>query len=81
MTFPNLSDPYLGLDPFFFALILIWSMAWKALALWKSARKNQPIWFVALFVVNLVGILEILYLFFFSEMQPTKKSKKAKRKK
>ena len=45
--------------------LVIWSMAWKGVALWKSARNNQLPWFVILLFVNLVGLLEIIYLFFF----------------
>ncbi|MEK6818456.1 MAG: DUF5652 family protein [Nanoarchaeota archaeon] len=41
---------------------------WKGLALWKSARNNQEVWFIVLLVINTLGLLEILYLFVFSEM-------------
>lgn len=34
----------------------------KGLALWRSARKGQPIWFWIFIFVNTVGILEIIYL-------------------
>jgi len=44
-------------------LILLWSIFWKGLALWHSARRGQPWWFVILIIVNTVGILEIVYLF------------------
>jgi methionyl-tRNA synthetase len=43
-------------------LILMWSMVWKGLALWRSARNNHKVWFVILLLVNTVGILEIIYL-------------------
>ncbi|MDD4606827.1 MAG: DUF5652 family protein [Patescibacteria group bacterium] len=43
-------------------LILMWSMVWKGLALWRSARNNHQVWFVILLLVNTVGILEIIYL-------------------
>ena len=49
------------------ALILIWSIIWKGLALWKSAREGSKVWFVVLLIVNTVGILEILYLYVFSK--------------
>ncbi len=47
--------------------VLIWSLVWKGLALWKAARRGASIWFVVLLVVNTVGILEILYLYVFSK--------------
>ncbi len=43
--------------------LLIWSIFWKGLALWHSGRRGQVWWFVILFVVNTVGIIEIIYLF------------------
>jgi hypothetical protein len=47
--------------------LLVWSLFWKGLALWRSARNGQKYWFVAILVVNTVGILEIIYLLFFSK--------------
>ena len=61
-------ESLLNINPVLLVIILIWVGVWKGLALWKSARLTQPVWFVALLVVNTVGILEILYLFLFSEM-------------
>ena len=47
--------------------VIIWSIVWKGLALWKSARKDSKIWFIVFLVVNTSGILEILYLYVFSK--------------
>ncbi|MBS3065699.1 hypothetical protein J4229_01500 [Candidatus Pacearchaeota archaeon] len=64
--------------PLWSAIILfVWSIIWKGLALWKSARLNQPIWFVVMLIVNSLGILEILYIFIFSKLKIA--SKKPKR--
>ena len=52
-------------DPSLFALIVAWSLLWKALALWHSARGTQIVWYIVLCIVNTVGILEIIYLLFF----------------
>ena len=49
------------------ALVIVWSVIWKALALWKSARAGSKIWFVAFLLINTLGILEILYLYVFSK--------------
>jgi methionyl-tRNA synthetase len=49
--------------PIVITLIAIWSIPWKAVALWKSARNNDLVWFIVLMVVNTVGILEILYIY------------------
>ena len=64
-----------------FLIISIWSLIWKALALWKSARKNQVIWFIALLLINTVGILEILYIFVFSKIGEKKLKLKLKKRK
>ena len=45
-------------------IIILWSIFWKGLALWHSAQRGQPWWFVVILVVNTFGILEIMYLFF-----------------
>lgn len=49
------------------AALVIWSLVWKGMALWKAARRGEKYWFVALLVINTVGILEILYIYFFSK--------------
>ncbi|HQI10846.1 MAG TPA: DUF5652 family protein, partial [bacterium] len=54
------ANPYLSL------LVTLWALAWKGIALWKSARHNQKWWFIALLVINTLGLLEILYIFVFS---------------
>lgn len=46
-------------------LLIAWSIMWKGIALWHSARNKQLVWYIALLIVNTVGILEIVYLIFF----------------
>ena len=53
-------------------VLLIWSGIWKGLALWHSARRDEWIWFIIFLVANTVGILEIIYLFFFAKIKPDK---------
>lgn len=48
-------------------LLLVWTIVWKGLALWKAARNNQKYWFIPLLIVNLFGLPEIIYLFFFQK--------------
>lgn len=50
-----------------FILLVIWSLCWKGAALWRAGRRNEPGWFVALLLINTLGILEILYLFVFGK--------------
>lgn len=53
----------------FFVILMLWSLVWKGMALWKSARLNKQTWFMVFLVVNTLGILEILYLYVFSKKQ------------
>lgn len=46
-------------------MIIAWSVIWKGIALWHSARNKQLVWYIALLIVNTVGILEIFYIFFY----------------
>lgn len=50
-------------------LLVIWESAWKAIALWKSARNDQLIWFVCIVIFNTAGILPILYILFFQRQK------------
>ena len=50
--------------PEFFIVILGWSIFWKGMALWRAARNRHLIWFIALLVVNTLGLLEIAYIFY-----------------
>lgn len=63
----------LGIPIWAAVLALVWSLVWKGLALWKSARLRHPVWFVVLLVINTLGILEILYIYVFSKIKGSKK--------
>ena len=52
------------------ALAVVWTLPWKGVALWKAARAGSLKWFIALLVVNTLGVLEILYIFIFSKKKP-----------
>lgn len=60
-------------------ILLIWSLVWKGIALWKCGRQNQLVWFVVLLVLNTAGILPIIYLLFFQKTKKTAKKKKKKK--
>lgn len=45
----------------------IWELTWKGIALWKAGKSNQLLWFVAILLLNTVGILPIVYLIFFQK--------------
>lgn len=48
-------------------IFLAWTIFWKGLALWKSARYSQKYWFIAILVISSLGILEIIYLALFQK--------------
>jgi len=57
-------------NPWFLALfvaIAVWTIIWKGVALWKAVKNNSMPWYVVLLLVNTLGILEIIYIFFFSK--------------
>lgn len=58
-----------------YVALFAWVVVWKGLALWKAARHDQKWWFIPLLVVNTLGILEILYIYVFSQ-QPRRSSEK-----
>lgn len=45
--------------------LVLWTLVWKGLALWNAAKNGHKIWFVIMLVINTLGILEIIYYFFF----------------
>ncbi len=80
MDFTFISD-LMNINPVLLFFIFAWIALWKGLSLWKAARLNQPVWFVVLLVVNTFGLVEILYIFLFSEIkkQPAHKKNSKKR--
>jgi hypothetical protein len=54
--------PILGIHPGLLAIILVWSLVWEGIALWKSARNNHLFWFILFLLVHILGIPEIIYI-------------------
>ena len=54
-------------SPILVFVLFLWSILWKGIALWKSAKYDQRNWFIVILVLNTVGILEIIYLFRFAK--------------
>lgn len=57
----------LSTNPWLILLVGLWTLPWKGVALWKSARNEHKWWFIALLVLNTMAVLEIIYIFFFSK--------------
>ena len=67
MGYSGLSVGFISL----LAILSVWDLVWRGIALWKASKNNKQYWFIALLIFNTVGILPIIYIFFFSN----KKSK------
>lgn len=52
-------------------VLVVWTVAIKGVALWKSARNGHTAWFVVLLLVNTIGILELIYLLGFAKKRAT----------
>lgn len=55
---------------------IVWTLFWKGIALWKAARNRSPAWFVAILILNTLGILEIVYILIFSKKNAEVEEKK-----
>jgi hypothetical protein len=59
--------PLLALICVVIALLAIWDVVWKLIAMWKSARNGQLAWYICLAIFNTVGVLPILYILCFQK--------------
>ncbi len=51
-------------NPILSTVLVAWTILWKGIALWQSARLSHKRWFIVLLLLNTVGILDIIYLYF-----------------
>jgi len=63
----------LGSLSIIFILVLAWGLFWKGFALWYAAKRGEKWWFIALLVINTLGILEIVYIFFIAKVPEFRK--------
>ncbi len=52
-----------GFSIIFIAIFLI-VIALKGYSLWTAAKRDEKWWFIILLIVNTMGILELIYLYF-----------------
>lgn len=64
-------EQFLSQNSWAIAAAVAWTLPWKGVALWRSAKNGQKIWFVILLAVNTLAILEIIYILFFSKKKQT----------
>jgi len=71
-------------NPYYTVALAVWALIWRGLALWKASQKKQKYWFIALLIINTLGLLEIFYLFLLPKIEehfPNQKDKNLLRKK
>jgi len=66
---------FLQANSYIFIILGVWELTWKGLALWKASQNKQRNWFIAVLVINTVGILPIIYLKFFQKKIKINKKK------
>jgi len=52
---------------FLFAILVV---VLKGYALWHAAKRNEKWWFIAILIINTIGILELVYLIFIIKKWP-----------
>lgn len=72
--------PYQGLSSgsllFLLLALTLWTIIIKIIALWYAATDKRKGWFIALFLINTIGILELIYIFFVRPKYLKSKGKK-----
>jgi len=48
-------------------LLVLADVILRGMGMWRAARKGQQGWFVAMLVMNSVGILPVVYMLFFEK--------------
>lgn len=64
---------YMQSHPAVLVALGVWSLIWKGFALWKSAKKDQMYWFIAILVLNTAGLLPIAYLIYLKYSEKAEK--------
>ena len=49
-----------------FIVLVLWDVIWKGRTV-KAARNGEKYWFLAILVINSLGILPILYIYLFQK--------------
>ena len=56
---------------FISALILLslWNLVWKGLGLWYAGKHQQKGWFIVMLIIDIFGLLPIIYLLWFRPVE------------
>lgn len=63
-------------NPWVILIVLIWTVTWTGYALWTAARRGEKWWFIALLVTNTVGILDIVYILWWTKRDTRSSARK-----
>lgn len=63
----NSANSILGVPVQLVGILIVWEALWKSVGIWYAIKNGQRNWFIAIFVINTVGILPIVYLKFFQK--------------
>lgn len=57
------------------AIISIWSLIWRGLGLWHSARDSKSSWFIVILLFSdlTIGILPIIYIYLIRKRKKKKR--------
>lgn len=47
-------------------LLMLWTLPWKGVSMWRAARNGHKVWFVALLLINSLAVVDIIYIVWFS---------------
>ena len=53
---------YLEANPNMIVILRFWEALWTLLGVWFAARNNQKVWFFAMGILQIFGLVEIIYL-------------------
>ena len=53
---------YLEANPNMIVIISFWEARWPLIGVWFAARNNQKVWFFAMGLLQIFGLVEIIYL-------------------
>lgn len=66
-------------------LLSVWELVWKGFGLWHAAENKQKGWFIAMLLLNTLGLLPVIYLVWFKPKRrretPLKSATKSVRRK
>lgn len=53
-------------------VLMVWETIWKGVGLWHSAQNKRKGWFIAILIINSMGLLPIIYLIWFKSKRKRK---------